>query len=305
MSMRLTGSWAALAQGDLTIQTDVTFQGDFMPIQHSIEGFIQKLSAVMSSIQLASEQVFSGSDQVSSGAQALAQGATEQASSVEELAAAVTEISSTVKENHAIVKDAASGALQVNSDIVESGKRMRQSLAFMTEIRERSNEISHIIKTIEDIAFQTNILALNAAVEAARAGQAGKGFAVVADEVRSLAGKTAEASNSTTSLIAASLAAVEKGTESMETTSKFMESVVEEAQKITDVFQNIANASERQSVSIEQVTQGIDQISSVVQTNSATAEQSAAVSEELSGQAQLLKDMLNRFTLPDTADSAK
>ena len=277
-----------------------------MPIQHSIEGFIQKLSAVMSSIQLASEQVFSGSDQVSSGAQALAQGATEQASSVEELAAAVTEISSTVKENHAIVKDAASGALQVNSDIVESGKRMRrQSLAFMTEIRERSNEISHIIKTIEDIAFQTNILALNAAVEAARAGQAGKGFAVVADEVRSLAGKTAEASNSTTSLIAASLAAVEKGTESMETTSKFMESVVEEAQKITDVFQNIANASERQSVSIEQVTQGIDQISSVVQTNSATAEQSAAVSEELSGQAQLLKDMLNRFTLPDTADSAK
>ena len=294
-----------LAQGDLTIQTDVAFQGDFMPIQHSIEGFIQKLSAVMSSIQLASEQVFSGSDQVSSGAQALAQGATEQASSVEELAAAVTEISSTVKENHAIVKDAASGALQVNSDIVESGKRMRQSLAFMTEIRERSNEISHIIKTIEDIAFQTNILALNAAVEAARAGQAGKGFAVVADEVRSLAGKTAEASNSTTSLIAASLAAVEKGTESMETTSKFMESVVEEAQKITDVFQNIANASERQSVSIEQVTQGIDQISSVVQTNSATAEQSAAVSEELSGQAQLLKDMLNRFTLPDTADSAK
>ena len=117
--------------------------------------------------------MFSGSDQVSSGAQALAQGATEQASSVEELAAAVTEISSTVKENHAIVKDAASGALQVNSDIVESGKRMRQSLAFMTEIRERSNEISHIIKTIEDIAFQTNILALNAAVEAARAGQAG------------------------------------------------------------------------------------------------------------------------------------
>ena len=294
-----------LAQGDLTIQTDVAFQGDFMPIQHSIEGFIQKLSAVMSSIQLASEQVFSGSDQVSSGAQALAQGATEQASSVAELAAAVTEISSTVKENHAIVKDAASGALQVNSDIVESGKRMRQSLAFMTEIRERSNEISHIIKTIEDIAFQTNILALNAAVEAARAGQAGKGFAVVADEVRSLAGKTAEASNSTTSLIAASLAAVEKGTESMEKTSKFMESVVEEAQKITDVFQNIANASERQSVSIEQVTQGIDQISSVVQTNSATAEQSAAVSEELSGQAQLLKDMLNRFTLPDTADSAK
>lgn len=294
-----------LAQGDLTIQTDVAFQGDFMPIQHSIEGFIEKMSAAMGSIQLASEQVFSGSDQVSSGAQSLAQGATQQASSVEELAAAVTEISSTVKENHKIVKDAASGALQVNSDIVESGKRMRQSLAFMTEIRERSNEISHIIKTIEDIAFQTNILALNAAVEAARAGQAGKGFAVVADEVRSLAGKTAEASNSTTALIAASLTAVEKGTESMEATSKFMESVVEEAQKITDVFQNIADVSERQSASIEQVTQGIDQISSVVQTNSATAEQSAAVSEELSGQAQLLKDMLSRFTLSDPAEAAR
>lgn len=294
-----------LAQGDLTIQTDVAFQGDFMPIQHSIEGFIEKMSAAMGSIQLASEQVFSGSDQVSSGAQSLAQGATQQASSVEELAAAVTEISSTVKENHKIVKDAASGALQVNSDIVESGKRMRQSLAFMTEIRERSNEISHIIKTIEDIAFQTNILALNAAVEAARAGQAGKGFAVVADEVRSLAGKTAEASNSTTALIAASLTAVEKGTESMEATSKFMESVVEEAQKITDVFQNIADVSERQSASIEQVTQGIDQISSVVQTNSATAEQSVAVSEELSGQAQLLKDMLSRFTLSDPAEAAR
>ena len=289
-----------LAQGDLTARTQVEFEGDFFPIQRAVSEFVEKLSSLMGSIYHASDQVSSGSSQVAGGAQALAQGATEQASSVQELAAAVTEISETVKDNHVMVMNAASGALQVNSDIVEGGRKMQQSLAFMTEIRDRANEINHIIKTIEDIAFQTNILALNAAVEAARAGSAGKGFAVVADEVRNLAGKTAEASTTTTALIASSLTAVERGTQSMETTSQFMQNVVEEAQKITDVFQTIADASEKQSSSIERVTQGISQISSVVQTNSATAEQSAAVSQEMSGQAQMLRNMISQFNIDDT-----
>ena len=288
-----------LAQGDLTVRSRVKFIGDFEPIQKSIGMFINKMVELMGGISQASEQVSAGSGQVSDGAQALAQGATEQASSVQELAATITEISDTVSNNAKVAMDANEGAIQLNSDIAESGKKMQTTLSYMNEIRDTSNEISKIIKTVEDIAFQTNILALNAAVEAARAGSAGKGFAVVADEVRNLAAKSAEASKSTAALIEASLAAVEKGTASMEETSRFVEGVVEKADEIVHSFQTIASSSETQSGAIQQVTVGIDQISSVVQTNSATAEQSAAASEQLSGQAQLLKNMIGQFSMPD------
>lgn len=289
----------SFARGDLTATTDIEFKGDFLSIEHSLSEFVRKLTTLMRGIHQVSEQVSSDAEQVSSGAQALAQSSTEQSSSVDTLASAVAEISSTVNDNHQIVMNATDGVVQINSSIVEGDQKMRQSLVFMNEILEKSNEISHIIKVIEDIAFQTNILALNAAIEAARAGVAGKGFSVVADEVRNLAGKTAEASNTTTALIAASLTAVEKGTQSMETTSQFMEQIMDEDQKITEVFYTISEASEQQSSFLSQIVQSVDQISSVVQTNSATAEQNAAVSAELSGQAQKLRSMISQFRLPD------
>lgn len=287
-----------LAEGDLTVKSRVEFKGEFIPIQNSMFHFVDQLTEMMISISQASEQVSSGSEQVSSGAQALAQGATEQASSIEELAATITELSAAINTNSKMAQEASTNAEQVNGEIVESSEKMKHSLDMMEEIRSSAGKVGGIVKTIEDIAFQTNILALNAAVEAARAGQAGKGFAVVADEVRNLAAKSAEASKATTDLIGGMLTAIENGGESMRQTKQYMDNVVTEAAEITEVFRKISEASMQQFVSVSQVTLGTDQISSVVQTNSATAEESAAASEELSGQADMLKFLIAKFRLP-------
>jgi methyl-accepting chemotaxis protein len=284
-----------VAVGDLTYELHCDYVGEFSKIKVSLENLKSTLVKAFSDINISADEVASGSSQVSNASQSLAQGVTEQASSIEELSAAISKISTNVKVNATDAAEASKQVNQVSDELNENNKQMREMIAAMSKIRESSDEIGKIIKTIEDIAFQTNILALNAAVEAARAGEAGKGFAVVADEVRNLASKSADAAKETTTLIQNSIKEVEVGTKIADETANTLLQVVEHAAAVTTAVDHISKTTNEQANFINQVTLGVEQISSVVQTNSATAEESAAASEELSGQAGVLKTLVHQF----------
>lgn len=286
-----------IAGGNFDIAPSVEYIGVFDGIKTALVKIITDLSVTLSQIKMSADQVSSGSDQVSVGAQALAQGATEQASSVQELSASINEVSQQIRDNAANAATASKVADSVGGSIRTSSTQMTEMMGAMSEISSSSSQIGKIIKTIEDIAFQTNILALNAAVEAARAGAAGKGFAVVADEVRNLATKSSEAAKQTNVLIEGSVKSVENGVKIADATAKSLTEVVTGAQEITSLITKISQASDDQSNSISQINLGVEQISSVVQTNSATSEESAAASEELNGQANMMKQMIERFKL--------
>lgn len=288
-----------ISKGNFAIKTEAEqyYIGDYENLLLSMHALNTRLSDTLSQINEASGEVNAGAEHVSFGSQELSQGAAEQASSVEELAATINEISEQVRETAQNALEARSLSAQAGDEVTICNQQMQEMIVAMEEISHKSGEIEKIIKAIEDIAFQTNILALNAAVEAARAGAAGKGFAVVADEVRNLASKSAEASQNTSTLIAGSIEAVEKGTKIASKTAESLLSVVQGTQSVSVIVDKIAQAATTQAASVNQVTQGIDQISSVVQTNSATAEESAAASEELSGQAQMLKNLVGQFKL--------
>lgn len=288
-----------MADGNFDVRTEAEqrYVGDFQGLLSSIRKLNRGLSSTLSQINQSADQVAAGSSQVANGAQALSQGSTEQASAVEELAATITGISHQVKETAENATRAKGQSTTAGDEAEKCNEQMIDMMTAMEEITRTSNEIGKIIKTIEDISFQTNILALNAAVEASRAGVAGKGFAVVADEVRNLASKSSEASKNTAELIESSMKAVTRGTQIADSTAESLRKVVEEVRMASEEVVKIADAAEEQASNIEQVTLGVDQISTVVQSNSDTAVQSAATSEELSSQAEVLKGLVARFIL--------
>ena len=286
-----------LADGNLDIPGCDGFQGDFLPVQEALFIVIDSLNETMAEINTFSDQVASGSDQVAGGAQVLSQGVIAQAGSVEELASTMSEISRQVNENAETSQAVKAAAGEMGTNILACNQQMQEMKAAMGEINSCSTQIRKIIKTINDIASQTNILALNAAVEAARVGAESKGFSVVAQEVRGLAGKSSAASKSTEALIEQTLAAVAHGTKLAEETAASLMNIVGGTDDMVSKINQIAEATQKQAEATEMVSIGIGQISDIVQTNSATAEESAAASEELYGESQLLKSKISRFKL--------
>ncbi len=286
-----------IALGNLVFELRYDYVGEFSKIKTSLENIKSTLVKTFADITVSADQVASGADQVAGASQGLAQGATEQASSIEELSASITEIAGQVNRNAEHAANASQLSNQAALEVEHGNQSMMKLIGAMSEISESSSEIGKIIKTIEDIAFQTNILALNAAVEAARAGAAGKGFAVVADEVRNLASKSAEAAKNTTALIENSVNSVKNGTEIANETAQSLQVIIDGVKKTSELIGEISKATNEQATSINQVTLGVDQISAVVQTNSATSEESAASREELSGQAQTLKGLVEQFKI--------
>jgi methyl-accepting chemotaxis protein len=278
----------ALGNGRLNYRSEVEFKGDFVALGNGLKEISRLLRNSLQQINSSAEQVSLGAEQVSNSSQALAQGASEQAGSIEELAVSINEIAQSVKDNADSAVDSSRQAALVGQKLEECDGQMETLMKSIHEVKNNSGKITGIVRQIEDIAFQTNILALNAAVEAARAGDAGRGFSVVAT-------KTAGASKLTAELVEKNSDAVSDGMDAVNLTAQTLKTSVEGARQVSHKMDKISETSVQQADAITQIRKSVELISEIVQGNSATSEESAAASEELSAQAQLLKELVERF----------
>ncbi len=286
-----------ISEGDMSMDVKPRTQVDVLGI--SLKRLVDDNNRILGSIREASMQVTTGSQQVATASQSLAQGSTEQASALEQVSVSIEDIAERTRNNAAQANNANQLVIDAKTGALRGNNQMQEMMSAMKEINESSENISKIIKVIDDIAFQTNILALNAAVEAARAGAHGKGFAVVAEEVRNLASKSAKAASETAELIENSISKVEKGSKLAEETGVALAEIVGNIDKIVNIISEIASASNEQATAVAQIDQALSQVSQVVQSNSATSEQCAAASEELSNQAIRLKEQIAKYKLKD------
>lgn len=286
-----------LSQGNLNVSITQEYRGEFVAVEQAINNIIAQMNEVIIQIEDTSNHVASGAAQTADNAQSLSESSMNQAEQVEKISRDMSRIKNAVEETTARTVNTGLVTQDVSQKLEESKARMEQMMEEMYKINQSSSEIGKIIKTIEDIAFQTNILALNAAVEAARAGVAGKGFAVVADEVRELANKSALAAQNTTKLIETSIQTVNRGSEVAHQTEQALLEAVASANQVVEETEQIVELSQAQSRDLDGITQTVSTFSSAIQTNSATAEENAATSEEMAGQAQILQSLLEKFTV--------
>lgn len=288
---------AQMADGNMDLAIDTDYRGEFLPIQNAMNQILDSLNQALSKIDQSSEFVAVESKRMASGAQTLSTGTVAQASAVEELSAGIQDISQQVENTSNDAKTGKDASMDAMKHLQICDSKMKSLTETIGEITKSSRQIGGIIKTIEDISFQTNILALNASVEAARAGEAGKGFAVVAGEVQSLANKSAASAKDITELIENSIKQIADGKNLSEDTTNALTGLVASAQVATEMIEKIADSAVQQNTAIKQIKLGMEQISGVVQTNAATAQETASSAEELYNHAEEMKLAMQQFKL--------